>query len=170
MEISEEKKLEILLAQLQERYQAMHNMRDRSMQFVIWIVGFGLGMAWILIDETILTIAQRISITLFLFFIAIAILVFVGDIHRGFKVNRHVTIKIETALKLYEKNFYNMNETILPEEYSYKNKGKVGHFRTLYLVIIIVFLLLTLLTWLNPCKSKTVNVSEQNQNQIIENK
>ena len=41
MEISEEKKLEILLAQGQERYEALHKMRDRSMQFALWILGLG---------------------------------------------------------------------------------------------------------------------------------
>ena len=51
MKISEEKKLDVLLAQLQERYDALHKMRDRSMQFVLWILGLGLGMAWLLINE-----------------------------------------------------------------------------------------------------------------------
>jgi hypothetical protein len=45
MGISEEKKIDVLLSQLQERYDALHKMRDRSMQFVLWILGFGLGLA-----------------------------------------------------------------------------------------------------------------------------
>ena len=44
MNISKEKKLDVLLAQLQERYEALHKMRDRSMQFVLWILGLGLGI------------------------------------------------------------------------------------------------------------------------------
>jgi hypothetical protein len=101
MEISEEKKLEILLAQLQERYDALHKMRDRSMQFVLWILGLGLGMAWLLINEATLTCIQQWTITLLLVLLGISTFLFVCGIERGFEASRKIIIKLETALKLY---------------------------------------------------------------------
>jgi hypothetical protein len=64
MGISEEKKIDVLLSQLQERYDALHKMRDRSMQFVLWILGFGLGLAWLLISEASFTLSQKILISI----------------------------------------------------------------------------------------------------------
>jgi len=66
MEISEENKSNVLLAQLHDRYDALHKMRDRSMQFVLWILGLGLGMSWLLINETVLTYSQKWAITFLL--------------------------------------------------------------------------------------------------------
>jgi hypothetical protein len=55
MEIPEDQKIKVLMAQLEERYTASHKMRDRSMQFGLWILGLGLGMAWVLISKVTLT-------------------------------------------------------------------------------------------------------------------
>ena len=152
MNISEEKKLEVLLAQLRDRYDALHKMRSRSMQFVLWILGLGLGMAWLLINETVLTYAQRCAITVLLLVLCIVTFLFVYAIGRGFKTNRQVMIRIEKALKLYEKDCYGMSESILPAQFSCQKIGWTGHFNTLYGLIIIVFLTLILLTWTNLSK------------------
>jgi len=79
-------------------------------------------------------------------------ILFIYAIERGFKVNRQVMIRIETALKLYEKNCYGMSESILPDQFSSQNIGWTGHFKTLYGLIIIVYLTLAILTWINPYK------------------
>lgn len=168
MEISEEKKLEILLAQLQERYEALHKMRDRSMHFVLWILGLGLGMAWLLINETELASAQKVAITLLLLVLGIVTLLFVYAIGRGFIANRQIMIRIETALKLYEENCYGVSESILPAQFSCPKIGWTGHFNTLYGLIIIVFLTLIFLTWTNPCKHRSIGAcapSDPNQMQ-----
>jgi len=153
MKISEEKKLDVLLAQLQERYDALHKMRDRSMQFVLWILGLGLGMAWLLINETVLTYVQRCAITVLLLVLCIVTFLFVYAIGRGFKANRQVIIRLETALKLYEKNYYGISESVLPPQFYSQKIGWTGHFKTLYGLIIIVYLTLVILTWTNPYKS-----------------
>ena len=168
MEISEEQKLNVLMAQLQERYEALHKMRDRSMQFVLWILGFGLGMVWLLINEAILTCIQQCAITLLLVLLGIATFLFVCGIERGFEASRKIIIKLETALKLYEKDFYTKQESILPHEYADNKKKWTDHFRTLYVIIITVFIAIIVLTWANPCKTKSTNtcVSESNRMQI----
>jgi len=145
MEVSEEKKLEVLLSQLHERYEAIHKMRDRSMQFVLWILGFGLGMAWLLINGAALTCSQQYAITVLLILLSVATLLFVRAIERGFKTNRQIVIKLETALKLYEQNFYNIPDPILPPHFTRTKTKWTDHFKTLYGLIIIVFLALVIL-------------------------
>lgn len=159
MEISEEKKFEILLAQLQERYEALHKMRDRSMQFVLWILGFGLGLAWLLINEASFTLEQKILISILLIILGATILYFVCSIGRGFNVTRKIIIKLETSLKLYDKNYYNISDSVLPMEYSSKKTGLNGHFKTLNMLIVVVLLSLIILTWTNPCKPKSTDSS-----------
>jgi len=163
MDISEEKKLEILLAQLQDRYEALHKMRDRSMQFALWILGFGLGLAWLLISEIETSYNQQITITIILIAILILTMLFVKAIGHGFNRNRAIMIRIETALKLFEKDTYGIEASILPDEFRKQGTGLAGHFKTLYLLIGTVFLLLIVLTWINPCKYKSKAVCPSNQ-------
>ena len=159
MEISEEKRLDILLAQLEERYEALYKMRDRSMQFVLWILGLGLGMSWLLINKETFTLEQKILISILLIVLGVTTLYFVCSIGRGFNVTRQIIIKLETSLKLYDKNYYNISDSILPQEYSSKKTGLNGHFKTLNTLIIIVLLSLIILTWTNPCKPKSTSAS-----------
>lgn len=171
MDIPEEKKLEILLSQLQERYEALHKMRDRSMQFVLWIIGLGLGMAWLLINETVSTTEQKYAITFLLLVLCIVVWCFVYAIERGFKANRRIMIRIEKALKLYEKDYYDMPKSILPAEFSRQRIGWTGHFSSLYMLIFVVFIALIVLTWINPCKPKSTDSSAPlNPNQIQKQK
>ena len=156
MKISEEKKIDVLLAQLRERYDALHKMRDRSMQFVLWILGLGLGMAWLLINEAVLTCAQKCAITVLLLVLGIVTFLFVYAIGRGFQANREIMIRTETTLELYEKDCYGISESILPTKFSCQKIGWTGHFNTLYGLIIIVFLTLIFLTWTNPYKLRSM--------------
>ena len=167
MEISEEKKLEILLSQLQERYEALHKMRDRSMQFVLWILGLGLGMAWLLINDTALKLQQKFPITVLLLIMGLVTLIFIKAIERGFKANKKIIIRIEKILKLYEKDYYGIDESILPTKFSCQKIGWTSHFKTLYTLLIVVFLFLIIITWSNPCKFKSIGSSSpQEPNQI----
>lgn len=152
MEIPDDKKIEILLAQLEERYTALHNMRDRSMQFALWILGFGLGMAWLLISEVTLNILQMVTLAIFLAVIGLLSINFVRAIEQGFNNNRNVVVKIETILKLYEKNTYDSEGSILPKEFSEKKFKASGHFATIYSLMVAIFIFLIILTLTNPCK------------------
>lgn len=159
MEIPENKKLDVLMAQLQERYDALHKMRDRSMQFVLWILGLGLGMAWLLINEVELSSTQRLFLTIFLIVISLAVWFFVHAIACGFKANLGIIIRIEKVLKLYENEYYGISNPILPCKFSRQKCGKTGHFNTLYMMIVIVFIALIVLTLTNPFKPKSTGAS-----------
>lgn len=154
MEISEDKKVEFLLEQLKERYEALHKMRDRSMQFSLWILGFGLGLAWLLINENEITFNQKIAISIVLIAVFILTMYFVKAIGYGFDRNRKIMIRLEKALKLFDIDFYEKDKAILPETFKSEKKSMSGHFKTLCTIIVVVFILLMALTWANPCKNK----------------
>jgi hypothetical protein len=155
MKISDDKKIDLLSDQLQERYSAMHRMRERSMQFTLWILGLGLGLAWLSINETVFTCYQKCAITGLLIVVALAGFGFLRAIERGFNANRKTAIRIETALGLYEANCYGTEEAILPDAFSRSKTGRTAHFCTLYILVAAVLLVLLVFTWANPGKSVT---------------
>ncbi len=85
----------------------------------------------------------------------VATFLFVRAIECGFQSNRQIMVRIETALKFYEKDFYGTSESVLPAQFSCQKIGWTGHFDTLYRLIIVVFLTLLLLTWANPSKLRS---------------
>jgi hypothetical protein len=143
-------------------------MRDRSMQFALWILGLGLGMAWLLINEAALTYLQQWAITFLLILLCLATFWFIHSIACGFETHRQIIVRLETALKLYEQDYYCAHESILPNKFSKKKRRWTDHFKTLDVIIVTVFISLIILTWANPCniKSKNIRSSELNQIQI----
>lgn len=166
MEIPEDEKIKVLMAQLEERYAASHKMRDRSMQFGLWILGLGLGMAWILISKVTLTNPQKMFLLLFLIVVGFLSITFVRAIERGFKNNHDVIVKIETLLKLHEEGFYDLGGSILPKEFTKKVGRWSGHFQTLYSIMIAVFILLIILTCANPLGYFSASASDTQKTQI----
>jgi len=152
LKLPDEKRVDILMAQLSERYGALHKMRDRSMNFTLWILGLGLALAWLLISEVTLNGWQACAVALFLFAIGFCSIVFIRAIHRGFNNNRDIVIRIERLLKLYEEDFYGPVGSVLPKEFSSRKCHWTGHFETLYFLIAVVFVWLVVLTFINPCK------------------
>lgn len=157
MEIPTDRKTDVLLAQLQERYGACHKMRDRSMQFALWILGFGLGMAWLLITGPALSIGQKVIICFFLLLVGSVSFLFVGAIERGFNGNRAIVIRLEKLFEFHKAGSYSSEHSILPDEFLVKKAKWSGHFRTLYCLMGLVFVLLIVLTITNPCEGKPVS-------------
>ena len=165
LEMQTDKKIDVALAQLSERYMALHNMRDRSMQFTIWILGLGLALGWLLLSEIALTPIQSRVLLAFLIFIPLASHLFLRGIHTGFKNNMVIARRLERALLLLEPGAYLDTKAILDENFAGKKpyapkhlNGRIqhamkctDHFHTLNCLLITVFLLLFLLTLANPC-------------------
>lgn len=152
MEFADEKRVDILMAQLSERYGALHKMRDRSMNFTLWILGLGLALAWLLISEVKLNGWQACTVAFFLFAIGFCSIIFIRAIHKGFNNSRNIIIRIERLLKFYEEDFYGPVGSVLPQEFSNKKCHWTGHFTTLYFLIAVVFIWLFILTIINPCE------------------
>ena len=149
IEIPDNKKIDILLHLLSERYTASHRMRERSLNFAIWILGFGIAMIWMLLSEISLTFSQRIILTIFAVIIGCLTKKFLNSIEVGFDRNRNVMIKIEEALRCYESNVY-CNSPLFPQEYKNLDKKETSHFISLYLWLWTIVGMVMALIWLEP--------------------
>jgi len=150
MKINDNKKVDILLNLLSERYNASHKMRERSLNFTTWILGFGIALSWILLSQITLNFTQRIVFTIFIIVIGSFTIIFLSSIEIGFNNNRKVMIRIEKILGCYELNEYSDDETLFPEVYKSFNKKRTWHFRSLYIGILLIFILLIVFIWLEP--------------------
>lgn len=147
MKIPDEKKPDVLLAVLQERYTASHNMRSRSMQFTLWISGLALGLAWLLIRESPLSCSQCWALTGLITVLFAGTLYFILALRRGFQNNRQAVISAERALAMYEPGVYLEDTTLLPKEYTTAKPKWSDHFCSLCLWILLLGISLLILTW-----------------------
>ena len=154
MELNDDHKIQVLLTELQERYQASHKIRDRSTQFTIWISGMAIGLGWLLISKTNLMVPQRIALTLLILALFAGTLYFIWGLRRGFDQNRKTLIRCEKALGLFDKDLFLKDTFILPSEYRGTNTKWSDHFSTLCVWLAIVAIALLILTW-SPTHSKT---------------
>jgi hypothetical protein len=148
MKIDENKKIDVLLNLLNERYNASHKMRERSLNFTTWILGFGIALAWILLSQVNLTLAQKIVFTLFVMILGGFTIKFLHSIEVGFDENRKVMIRIEETLGCYETNIYCENKSLFPDRYKGFNKKGTWHFRSLYIWISLMSIILIVFIWL----------------------
>jgi hypothetical protein len=148
MNINDNKKVDILLSLLNERYVASHRMRERSLNFVIWILGFGIAVAWMLLRDINLSISQKIVLTIFIVIIGYLTRNFLLYIEAGFNTNKEVMVTLEEALECYEQNKYVEGKSLYPAKYRNSECTKTSHFKSLYQWIWVVIALLTSLIWL----------------------
>ena len=147
MQIKDTKKADILMNLLIERYKVAHIMRERSLNFAIWILGFAIAMFWILLGETTLTLYQKIVLTIFVVTISFLTKKFLSFIEIGFNKNRMIIVNIEEALGCYKSNLYIESKALYPEEYKNLYIKKTSHFKVLYLWIWTVTVFLISLIW-----------------------
>lgn len=148
MNINDDKKVDILLSLLNERYDASHRMRERSLNFAIWILGFGIAVAWMLLCDINLAISQKIVLTIFIVIVGYLTRKFLLRIETGFNANKEVMVTLEEALECYEQNKYMEEKSLYPEKYKNSDCTKTSHFRSLYEWIWTIIGLLISLIWL----------------------
>lgn len=152
MQIDNGKKIDILLNLLKERYEASHKMRERSMGFATWVMGFGIALIWILLSGSPLGLWQKIVLTCFIFVGGILTRKFLKSIQVGFENNHKVMVKIEETLGCYEKGVYVGEESLFPENYKDLSNKETSHFGSIYVWLVAMGLVLILMIWLLPCK------------------
>jgi ABC-type branched-subunit amino acid transport system permease subunit len=152
MQISNDKKADILLNLLKERYDASHKMRERSLNFAIWIMGFGIALIWILLNGSPISQLQKIVLTCLVLVGGVLTRRFLKSIQAGFEENHKVMVKIEDTLGCYEKGAYIGDEPLFPEKYKDLSNKETSHFGSIYIWLIAMGLALILMIWLSPCK------------------
>ncbi|PKN62608.1 MAG: hypothetical protein CVU57_23455 [Deltaproteobacteria bacterium HGW-Deltaproteobacteria-15] len=151
MEMDEKQKLTVLLGLLSERYEAAHKMRERSLKFTMWILGLAVALVWILISGTQFIVVQKWVLTALVFILGLSAIWFLRSLESGAAKNHKVMIGIEKALGCYDKGTYLESEALLPESYT-RDYGKSwrSHFKTIYILVIPLALLIMLLIWVSP--------------------
>lgn len=150
MELDENQKLTVLLSLLNERYITSHKMRERSLKFTIWVLGFVVGLIWLLIIGDPLALSEKIILTLVVILGISISFWFLYSIMMGFDNNRGVLIKIEEVLGCYKEGYYNKEGTLFPKAYKQKKMGKWSHFKSIYFLMFPIALLLIVLIWIQP--------------------
>ncbi len=170
-ELSDDLKAQVLLAELQERYSASHKIRERSIQFTLWISGMAIGIGWLLISQKVLVVSQRVALTLLIVALFAGTIYFMMGLLRGFRKNREAMIRSERALGMYDPGMYLADTPLLPREYSHAKRKWSDHFCTLCVWVILVAVSLLVLTWACPntsenpsTKAKTEQVKGGNDN------
>jgi len=147
MESNDEMKVQILLSALQERYNAMHAIRQRVENICVWILGIFVVIAgWIVQGGLDLYVVQRIFLSIVLLVAVMAVrLFYLRDIEKGFRKQLQVAARIEKVLGLYEGGYFEPTETgLYPEEWSQAGtESGTGHFfemsyRLLYIGTVIL--------------------------------
>ena len=150
IQLNDDQKLQVLLVELQERYNASHKIRERSTRFTLWISGMAIGLAWLLISQNELVLAQRFALTLLVLALFMGTFFFVIGLRRGFQKNREALIRSERALYMHDSGVYLADAALLPAEYNKTKTRWSDHFCTLCIWLVVVAVSLLILTWTCP--------------------
>lgn len=155
MNLGGDQKVQVLLAELSERYNASHLIRERSTQFNLWIIGLALGLAWLLISHGGLSFTQKASLTALTASLLGASLVFLSGLAQGAINNRKALIRVEEALGMYLEGVYIEKDTLLPPQYKVIKKSRDNlSFANLVLLLVTAASLMALI-WISPDSAKT---------------
>jgi hypothetical protein len=143
MENKQDKKIDILLSALQERYNAQHIIRSRVQNTGVWVVGIlGAIGGWILKERPCFTLTEVILIIGF-FSIALYIIrcVYLEDLNKGFKGQQRSASRVEKALGFYKKDEFIKDDTLYPEswEKAGTEDGEGRFFKTTFYLIYLGF-------------------------------
>lgn len=106
--IDNNKKIDILILALEERYRSMHKIRERVQSMGFWILGIlgGIG-GWLIQSNTSLyCIEKEIYIIALLITFIVIRFQYLKDLNKGFKGQQKITVKIEKSLGFFTPNFF----------------------------------------------------------------
>jgi len=148
LQLSEDQRFQFLIAQMNERYQAWHHMRERSMQFALWIMGLSIAASWHLLQEPCSGAPQRLAVTALVLSLGCAAGYFLKSLACGVRANREALINIETALGSHAQGVFLAGKAILPPEYKDTRVRPSSHFLTLYVLLAVTALYLLAAIWI----------------------
>jgi hypothetical protein len=152
MDLSNDQRFSVLMAELEERYGSAHKIRERTTQFIVWISGLAIGLAWLLISDGIPSISQRWSLTFLVLALYLGASHLLRGLHRGAHSNREAMIRVERALGLFDKGLYLPEQSVLPDVYTNTKPTWSHDSRTLPGWVTLVAVILIALIWSAPAK------------------
>ena len=151
IDMTVEQKFQVLMAELQERYDSSHKIRDRSTQFTLWISGMAIGLAWLLVSESTLSPPQRLALTMLAAVLYLGASFLIHALQKGSRGNREAMIRVERALGMHEKGCYLPDIPLLPDQYGQTARKWSHDSCTLLVWLFLVALTLVILIWTAPC-------------------
>lgn len=147
MQITDDKKADILLTLWKEKHEAAHKMRERSQSFALWVLGAGLTLGWILLNGSPWSLGNKVALTVIILVLWKTALGFLKCIEKGFDNNKDVMVKTEEALGFYVKDMYCRGDSLLPQDYRIACGKETSHFCSLGRWFNVVVILLAVIIW-----------------------
>jgi hypothetical protein len=144
--------VEILLAALKERYDAIHAIRKRTQDVCVSSLGILFGFSgWLVQSGVVLDLVHKIIyvISILASFMVLRFL-YLADLQRGFRNQQRVAVRIEKTLRLFSVGaFDDAKEAIYPENWQHAGTrvgpGKFYHSTYALLYLGTVLLIATIL-------------------------
>jgi len=151
VELNNESKVQILISALEERYKALHIIRERIHSVCLWALGILLGAGgWLIQSEKSLSYEQRIFFSIIVMGAVITLRCFyLADLCRGFRTQQRIAAGIEKRFKLFDKDA--SNESVYPSSWQHagSENGEGRFVNTNYLLIYAGSVILLLILWLH---------------------
>lgn len=151
MTLEDAQKVQVLVAALQERYQAMRTIRDRVQSIGIWALGLLTAAGgWVIQTDETLTRHDRMFFALGVIgALGVLRLIYLADLEKGFNAQQRTAARLEAALGFYEAGALAEGSTPLyPASWADagKEEGKGRFFQSSYALLYVGsgFLLLAL--------------------------
>jgi hypothetical protein len=142
-------KKDILIAALEERYEAMHVIRERVQSICVWTLGLMVTAAGWLMQNDIFIPPSRILFYLVALCVVLWTLRFkyLSDLQRGFSSQQRVAARLESALSLYTPGVFDKaKDSIYPKRWEHAGSGNSEgkFFSSTYLLLYIGVVILSL--------------------------
>jgi hypothetical protein len=127
MSLDDQKNVDILLAALSERYEAMRVIRGRVQDTALWILGVLIGASgWLVTSSIVLTAGQKLSFLVALASsFAVIRFLYLDDLFKGFRAQQKVAAEIENALGLFTPGRFGTSATsIYPAKWSHAGTAR----------------------------------------------
>ncbi len=142
--IDKNKKIDILISALQERYNAQHIIRKRVEDIGLWTLGIlSVAAGWVLTHEGFFSCENSF---VFIGFIVLCYIVlkylYLNDLNKGFRSQQKTAVKIERLLGFYDPNFFKEEtDSLYPEEWlsAGTDEGEGKFFQTTYYLLYLGF-------------------------------
>jgi hypothetical protein len=150
-ETNPDKKVEVLMFALEERYKAIHEIRSRLQNMSIWSLGvFTAASGWLFQSDIYFLRHEQITLLLVLvLLILILFKTYIKDLEKGFKTQQQVAADIEAELGFYNEGVF-AEKTLFPLRWkdSGTEDGDGKYFDTTRILILFgtVLLALTILS------------------------
>ena len=132
--LTNDQRFQVLMAQLEERYAAWHQIRSRSMQFTPLVLRLAIAGTWNLLQNPCSFYQQRFASSALILLLASTATYFLSSLARGARTNREALINIETALGSHKNGQFLSDKPLLPGEYKgYEAPRKFTFLHALYL-------------------------------------